>query len=130
MLYRYKKVVTEHTTHYAEPPRDANGNQDPTWFEHCELDDGYTYVTCNGPVPAQSKVIGWEQVSPPPQSLQKIRERSVHLALAQQRAAKGLHMRADGKIVAGIAKTVADWRKAVVEGFGIGEVAAVVDVVR
>jgi hypothetical protein len=119
MLYRYKKVVDEHTTHYAQPPL-VDGSPDPTWFEHCELDDGYTYVTCNVPVPPQNPIIEWEQVFPPAQYLQQIRERSVHLALVEQRVANGVHMRADGKIVKGDAQTVADWRRSVLDMFGIG----------
>jgi len=120
MLYRYKKIIDEHTTHYAEPSRDANGNADPTWFEHCTLDDGYTYVTCNVPVPSQEPIIEWESINPPAQFYQKVRSASVHVELMERRVAAGKYIREDGHIVHGTPGEVAAWRAQIKEMFGIG----------
>ncbi len=120
MLYRYKQVTDQHTTHYAEPPRDAEGNIDETWYEHCTLDDGYTYVTCNNPVPLQNPLIEWELINPPAQFYQQVKNASVHVALMEKRAAEGLYMRADKHIVSGDQQKISDWVASVRAMFGLG----------
>jgi hypothetical protein len=110
MLFRYKKVIDQYTTHYAEPPRDGNGNADPTWFEHCTLADGYTYVTCNEPAPVQAPIIEWELINAPTeQRYQQVMDASVHSELMGQRIAAGKYMRADLHIVDGDDTQIAEW---------------------
>ena len=117
MLYRYKKIIDEHTTHYAEPSRDANGNADPTWFEHCTLDDGYTYVTCNVPVPSQEPIIEWAAVANNDPINADVLAASVHVEFVAKRVSAGKFMRADGHIVEGDDQTVADWAGATVQAW-------------
>jgi hypothetical protein len=115
MLYRYKKITDEYTTHYAHSLID-----DPTWLEHCTLDDGYTYVTCNGPVPKQNPIIEFELINPPAQFFTLVRNASVHMELMEKRVAAGKYMREDGHIVPGTSEEVAAWRQQMLDMFGIG----------
>ena len=117
MLYKYKKIIDQYTTHYAEPPRDANGNADPTWFEHCTLDDGFTYVTCNVPVPAQETIIEFEPVADADPIHAAVVAASVHVDLVTKRVAAGKFMQADGHIVDGDEQTVAEWAGATVKAW-------------
>ena len=116
MLYRYKKIIADGTTYTINPPTLASAIIDG-YYEHGVLDDGYTYVVSPVPLTAPAVCL-LEQVTPPQQYKQKLREISPHYELLQKRAARGEYLRADGHLATGDPGQVADWQARMKTIFG------------
>jgi hypothetical protein len=108
-LYRYKKIIDQYTTYTVQPPLDE-GSPVEGFFEHGEI-DGWTYFAMPDAIALseQNPIIECEQVTPPQQYMQQLKEISPHYKLMSERANRGQYMREDKHIVQGTPTQVADW---------------------
>lgn len=110
MIYRYRKIIDEYTTHIAALPDDDA-------FDHGEFPSGYTYVAFPGPVPDQPEGIVLEPVSLTPEMEEAALAGSPHCVLMQQRVNAGVYIDETNHIVKGTPEQVEAWRQDMLRRF-------------